>query len=152
MGKTPKEALTSRNMSAADLKAVQAIEQNSFHDSWTYETWLGELNSNMTRYIVLEKYSAVIGFAGYWLIAGEAQVTRVAVVPAERGKGFGKIITEALLEAAWQEGATAITLEVRQSNAAALKVYADVGFVSSGIRPGYYQDNNEDAIIMWLYR
>ncbi|NCD09952.1 MAG: ribosomal-protein-alanine N-acetyltransferase [Negativicutes bacterium] len=139
-------------MSAADLKAVQTIEQNSFHDSWTYETWLSELNSNMARYIVLEKDVAVIAFAGYWLIAGEAQVTRVAVVPAERGKGFGKIITEALLEAAWQDGATAITLEVRQSNAAALKVYADAGFVSSGIRPGYYQDNNEDAIIMWLYR
>lgn len=152
MGKTPKEDLTSRGMSAADLNVVQAIEQHSFHDSWTYETWLGELNSNLTRYIVLEKDSSVIAFAGYWLIAGEAQVTRVAVVAAERGKGFGKIITEALLEAAWQEGATAVTLEVRQSNAAALKVYAEVGFVSSGIRPHYYQDNNEDAIIMWLYR
>ena len=87
-----------------------------------------------------------------WLIAGEAQVTRVAVAKDERGKGLGKILTEELIAAAWAEGAEAVTLEVRKSNIAAQTVYIQTGFTISGVRPNYYEDNKEDAIIMWLYR
>ena len=89
MGKTAKEGIVTRKMSAADLKAVQAIEQESFHDSWAVESWLAELNSSLANYIVLEQDGIIRGFAGFWLIAGEAQVTRVAVAKDERGKGLG---------------------------------------------------------------
>ena len=152
MGKTAKEGIVTREMSAADLKAVQAIEQESFHDSWAVESWLAELNSSLANYIVLEQDGIIKGFAGFWLIAGEAQVTRVAVAKDERGKGLGKILTEALIDAAWQENAEAVTLEVRKSNIAAQTVYEQTGFTVSGVRPNYYVDNKEDAIIMWLYR
>ena len=152
MGKTAKEGIVTREMSAADLKAVQAIEQESFHDSWAVESWVAELNSSIAKYIVLEQESIIKGFAGFWLIAGEAQVTRVAVAKDERGKGLGRILTEALVGAAWQEGAEAVTLEVRKSNIAAQTVYTQTGFTISGVRPNYYEDNKEDAIIMWLYR
>lgn len=152
MGKTAKEGIVTRKMSAADLKAVQAIEQESFHDSWAVESWLAELNSSLANYIVLEQDGIIKGFAGFWLIAGEAQVTRVAVAKDERGKGLGKILTEALIAAAWQENAEAVTLEVRKSNIAAQTVYEQTGFTVSGVRPNYYVDNKEDAIIMWLYR
>lgn len=152
MGKTAKEGIVTRKMSAADLKAVQAIEQESFHDSWAVESWLAELNSSLANYIVLEQDGIIKGFAGFWLIAGEAQVTRVAVAKDERGKGLGRILTEALIDAAWQENAEAVTLEVRKSNIAAQTVYEQTGFTVSGVRPNYYVDNKEDAIIMWLYR
>ena len=152
MGKTAKEGIITREMSAADLKAVLVIEQESFHDSWAFESWLAELNSSIANYIVLEKEGIIRGFAGFWLIAGEAQVTRVAVAKDERGKGLGRILTEALVGAAWQEGAEAVTLEVRKSNIAAQTVYTQTGFTVSGVRPHYYEDNQEDAIIMWLYR
>ena len=152
MGKTSKEGIVTREMSAADLKAVQAIEQESFHDSWAVESWLAELNSSIAKYIVLEQDAIIKGFAGFWLIAGEAQVTRVAVAKDERGKGLGKILTEELIAAAWAEGAEAVTLEVRKSNIAAQTVYIQTGFTISGVRPNYYEDNKEDAIIMWLYR
>ena len=152
MGKTAKEGIVTRKMSAADLKAVQAIEQESFHDSWAVESWLAELNSSLANYIVLEQDGIIKGFAGFWLIAGEAQVTRVAVAKDERGKGLGRILTEALIDAAWQENAEAVTLEVRKSNIAAQTVYEQTGFIVSGVRPNYYVDNKEDAIIMWLYR
>ncbi len=152
MGKTSKEGIVTREMSAADLKAVQAIEQESFHDSWAVESWLAELNSSIAKYLVLEQEGIIKGFAGFWLIAGEAQVTRVAVAKDERGKGLGKILTEVLIAAAWQEGADAVTLEVRKSNIAAQTVYTQTGFTISGVRPNYYEDNKEDAIIMWLYR
>ena len=152
MGKTAKEGIVTRKMSAADLKAVQAIEQESFHDSWAVESWLAELNSSLANYIVLEQDGIIRGFAGFWLIAGEAQVTRVAVAKDERGKGLGRILTEALIDAAWQENAEAVTLEVRKSKIAAQTVYEQTGFTVSGVRPNYYVDNKEDAIIMWLYR
>ena len=152
MGKTSKEGIVTREMSVADLKAVQAIEQESFHDSWAVESWLAELNSSLANYIVLEQDGIIKGFAGFWLIAGEAQVTRVAVAKDERGKGLGRILTEALIDAAWQENAEAVTLEVRKSNIAAQTVYEQTGFTVSGVRPNYYVDNKEDAIIMWLYR
>ena len=152
MGKTAKEGIVTREMSAADLKAVQAIEQESFHDSWAVESWVAELNSSIAKYIVLEQEGIIKGFAGFWLIAGEAQVTRVAVAKDARGQGLGKILTAALIAAAWQEGADAVTLEVRKSNIAAQTVYTQTGFTISGVRPNYYEDNKEDAIIMWLYR
>ena len=152
MGKTAKEGIVTRKMSAADLKAVQAIEQESFHDSWAVESWLAELNSSLANYIVLEQDGIIKGFAGFWLIAGEAQVTRVAVAKDARGQGLGKILTAALIAAAWQDGAEAVTLEVRKSNVAAQTVYTQTGFTVSGVRPHYYEDNKEDAIIMWLYR
>ena len=152
MGKTSKEGIVTREMAAADLKAVQAIEQESFHDSWAVESWLAELNSSIAKYLVLEQEGIIKGFAGFWLIAGEAQVTRVAVAKDERGKGLGKILTEELIAAAWAEGAEAVTLEVRKSNIAAQTVYIQTGFTISGVRPNYYEDNKEDAIIMWLYR
>ena len=152
MGKTAKEGIATRELSASDLKVVQAIEQESFHDSWAVESWLAELNSSITKYIVLEQEGIIKGFAGFWLIAGEAQVTRVAVAKDERGKGLGRILTEALIATAWQENAEAVTLEVRKSNIAAQTVYEQTGFTVSGVRPNYYVDNKEDAIIMWLYR
>ena len=152
MGKTAKEGILTREMSAADLKAVQAIEQESFHDSWAVESWVAELNSSIAKYIVLEQEGIIKGFAGFWLIAGEAQVTRVAVAKDARGQGLGKILTAALIAAAWQDGAEAVTLEVRKSNIAAQTVYTQTGFTVSGVRPHYYEDNKEDAIIMWLYR
>ena len=152
MGKTAKEGIVTREMSAADLKAVQAIEQESFHDSWAVESWVAELNSSIAKYIVLEQEGIIKGFAGFWLIAGEAQVTRVAVAKNARGQGLGKILTAALIAAAWQDGAEAVTLEVRKSNVAAQTVYTQTGFTVSGVRPHYYEDNKEDAIIMWLYR
>ena len=95
--------------------------------------WLDELNNSLTTYIVMEENGKVIGYAGYW----------------ERERGLGTKLTAALINLAWNEGADAITLEVRQSNAAAQKMYLTCGFRAEGVRPGYYADNHEDAVIMW---
>ena len=85
-------------------------------------------------------------------LAGEAQITRVAIAAGERERGLGTRLTAALINLAWNEGADAITLEVRQSNTTAQKMYLTCGFRAEGVRPGYYADNHEDAVIMWLYR
>ena len=93
-----------------------------------------------------------IGYAGFWLVAGEAQVTRVAIAEDERGQGLGTRLTAALVNKAWELGAEAVTLEVRESNVAAQRAYLTCGFASEGVRPNYYEDNHENAVIMWLYK
>lgn len=151
MGTEARETII-RQFSAGDIIDVCKIENSTFFDAWNESMWLDELNNSLTTYIVMEENGKVIGYAGYWLVAGEAQITRVAVAAEERERGLGTKLTAALINLAWNEGADAITLEVRQSNTAAQKMYLTCGFRAEGVRPSYYADNHEDAVIMWLYR
>ncbi len=153
MGETTETAVISfRQMAAADIPTVVAIEAESFYDAWNANMVLDELNNSLTTYLVMEAEGRVIGYAGFWLVAGEAQITRVAVTEAERGKDYGTRLTAALIKQAWELGAEAITLEVRESNIAAQRAYLTCGFASEGVRPNYYEDNHENAVIMWLYK
>ncbi len=139
-------------MAVGDVPGVAAIEAESFYDAWNENMLQNELDNALTTYIVMEVAGALVGYAGFWLVAGEAQVTRVAVAEAERGQGFGTQLTAAMVTKAWEMGAEAVTLEVRESNVAAQKAYLTCGFASEGIRPHYYEDNHENAVIMWLYK
>ncbi len=153
MGETTATAsINFRAMTAADIKAVVEIEAESFYDAWNANMVLGEVNNNLTHYLVMEADGELIGYAGFWLVAGEAQITRVAVCMEERGKNYGTRLTAALVNLAWEMNAEAVTLEVRESNIAAQRAYLTCGFASEGIRPNYYEDNHENAVIMWLYK
>ena len=139
-------------MVAEDIPDVVAIEATAFYDAWNTGMLLNELENELTTYVVMEQEGRLVGYAGFWLVAGEAQVTRVAVAEAERGQGLGTRLTAAMVNKAWELGAEAVTLEVRESNLAAQKAYLTCGFASEGIRPNYYEDNHENAVIMWLYK
>lgn len=141
-----------RVMTENDIAAVTQIEAASFYDAWNENMLRNELENKLTYYLAMECGSNLIGYAGFWLVAGEAQITRVAVTISERGQGYGTRLTAALVSKAWELGADAITLEVRESNLAAQKAYLTCGFASEGIRPRYYEDNHENAVIMWLYK
>lgn len=92
---------------------------------------------------------SVVGYAGLWLMVDEAHITTVAVRRAFRGRGLGKVLMLAMLDLARNMGARNATLEVRQSNAIAIRMYAELGFRQKGMRRRYYTDNGEDALIMW---
>ena len=139
-------------MVAEDIPDVVAIEATAFYDAWNAGMLLNELENELTTYVVMEQEGRLVGYAGFWLVAGEAQVTRVAVAEAERGQGLGTRLTAAMVNKAWELGAEAVTLEARESNLAAQKAYLTCGFASEGIRPNYYEDNHENAVIMWLYK
>lgn len=141
-----------RCMTEDDLAAVVQIEAMSFYDAWNENMLRNELENKLTYYLAMESGGKLIGYAGFWLVAGEAQITRVAVTKAERGQGYGTRLTAALISKAWELGADAITLEVRESNLAAQKAYLTCGFANEGLRPHYYEDNHENAVIMWLYK
>ena len=92
---------------------------------------------------------SVVGYAGLWLMVDEAHITTVAVRRAFRGRGLGKVLMLAMMDLARDLGARMVTLEVRKSNAIAIKMYEELGFRQKGMRRRYYTDNGEDALIMW---
>ena len=152
MGEEATTAISFRALTEADIPAIEAIEATAFYDAWNENMLRNELDNALTTYVVMESEGKIIGYAGFWLVAGEAQVTRVAVLEELRGLGLGTRLTAALVNKVWELGAEAVTLEVRESNLAAQKAYLTCGFASEGIRPNYYEDNHENAVIMWLYK
>jgi len=139
-----------RMMEPRDIPAVMELERLAFSPGWSPTTFERELTHNgMARYIVLESESGKIqGFAGLWLMVDEAHVVTVAVLPELRRRGYGRLLVHALVELAHDCGMTSATLEVRESNVAARKLYAGYGFHEVGLRKRYYADNGEDAVIM----
>ena len=92
----------------------------------------------------------VSGIAGMRIVCGEGDIDNVAVLPEYRNHGIASSLVEELLKAGKEAGVEEFTLEVRVSNEAAIRVYEKAGFVSEGIRPGFYEDPKEDANIMWI--
>ena len=138
-----------RRMTADDVPGVLAIEKEAFTTGWTPTAFEREiLHNQMARYVVLVEGDKLVGFGGLWLMVEEAHVVTVAVAPAARGRGYGRLLVHALLGLARREGMGAATLEVRVSNAAARALYREFGFHEVGVRKRYYSDNKEDAIIM----
>ncbi len=92
----------------------------------------------------------IIGFAGFWLIAGEAHITNIAVREIYRRCGIGELLLISMIDLAAELNAHMITLEVRASNTAAQSLYCKYGFNEVGLRHKYYRDNKEDAVLMSL--
>ena len=138
-----------REMMPQDAAEVERIEQVSFAVPWSRQSFWEEAANEQTLYLLLLEDEQIIGYAGAWLVLDEAQVTNVAIAPEKRGQGFGHKLMAELMACARERGARRMTLEVRPSNTAALALYKDCGFADYGRRPRYYQDNGEDAVIMW---
>ncbi len=149
-GETSAQNLVFRGMTLQDLDTIVQIERESFTAPWSEQAFRTELTHNhFARYMVMEQDGDIFGYGGMWLIVDEAHVTNIAVRAPHRGKGLGeKLLREMMRTAAWL-GAVRMTLEVRVSNEVAQNLYRKLGFYGSGIRPGYYSDNREDALIMW---
>jgi len=136
-----------------DIPAVHAIESASFPTPWPPYAFRGELETNrMARYLVVRASGRVVAYAGIWLMVDEAHVTTFAVLPAYRRRGIGGRLLCEVIELSAALGATVVTLEVRLSNAAARQLYQRFGFRPVGVRPRYYSDNGEDALIMTTER
>jgi [ribosomal protein S18]-alanine N-acetyltransferase len=145
----PALAVRIEPMTLADLDRVHAIERASFFPTWPDDAYRSELTSNkLATYVVARLEDVVIGFAGIWLMVDEAHVTTFAVDPAWRRRGVGERLLLALLDISVARRAREATLEVRLSNVAARRLYEKYGFRPVGIRPRYYSDNGEDALIM----
>jgi ribosomal-protein-alanine N-acetyltransferase len=144
------EVVTFRAMALRDVDRVLQIERASFTAPWSRSAFVGELTQNhFARYSVVCLGERIVGYGGMWLIVDEAHVTNIAVAPDVRGQGLGERLLRYMMALAVAQGSGRMTLEVRVSNETAQNLYRKMGFEESGVRPGYYTDNREDALIMW---
>jgi len=147
---------TIRPMTVEDLEQVVEIDQLSFSLPWPAHSFRYELLENdVSRQWVVEMQSTngapkVIGMIVVWLIMDEAHIATIAVHPEYRGRGIGRQILLAALRECVAQGALSATLEVRERNTIAIDMYRKLGFEVVGLRKRYYQDTNEDAILMTL--
>jgi len=140
-----------RPMSRSDLPEVVAIEHASFPSPWSERTFRNLLRRRNTDMIVAcSPLGDVVGYAVTWFAGAEAELGDLAVHPAARRNGVGQTLLDAAVRAAVGRSADAIFLEVRVSNEGARALYRDAGFRETGVRPGYYVDPSEDAIVMRL--
>jgi ribosomal-protein-alanine N-acetyltransferase len=139
-----------RPMEERDVERVHDLEVAGFATPWSVQSFRDELRNVCARYVVLEDESGIQAYGGIWMIIGEAQVTTLTTDPGMRGRGYGEAVLRALMQTAYDTlGIQEMTLEVRVGNEPAKHLYHKLGFVDEGIRPHYYEDNGEDAIIMW---
>ncbi len=138
-----------RRMEEKDLDQVTAIEKDTFSMPWKREDFLESMSNPSHVYIVACEGDSVFGYCGMWGIAGEGQINNVAVKKEFRDKGIGFGMIQFLLEEGYKLGLEAFTLEVRESNRAAIHVYEKAGFVNAGVRKNFYEKPRENAVIMW---
>jgi [ribosomal protein S18]-alanine N-acetyltransferase len=143
-----------RPMTPADLERVQAIDRQSFPTPWPEKAFRFELSRNSICWVaeILDSDGGVrlVGSMVIWQAQNRAHIATLAVRPGMRRQGIGtRLLARGLMEAR-QQGASAATLEVRETNTAAQDLYRSFGFAVVGRNPGYYKDTGEDAILMRL--
>jgi [ribosomal protein S18]-alanine N-acetyltransferase len=137
-------------MTQADLPAVLRIEGMSFSTTWPMNAFSNEIRDNkLAHYFVGRLGNEIVAYGGIWVILEDSHITTIAVHPDYRGLKLGEEMLLKLLDKAIAEGASWITLEVRESNDVAQKLYRKYGFTTVSTRRGYYSDNGENALVMW---
>ena len=141
-----------RSATAADIAQIHEIEELCFAIPWSRESIEHDIAENpVSRWLVLDDGEGrVLAYAGLWLVIDEAHVLNVAVHPNAQRQGNGRRVLTALIELARENGMGLMTLEVRRSNLPAQALYHACGFMDVGYRKRYYEDNREDALIMYL--
>lgn len=139
------------NLSLSHLDDIMEIEKSCYGPHhWSRNSFVGELDNSCARYLVaVNSTGKAVGYMGIWKIFDEAHVTNLAVHPDYQGCGLAHFLILSSLDVCYQDKIKYMTLEVRKTNERAKHVYESFGFKSLGLRKKYYQDNGEDAIIMW---
>ena len=136
-------------MVVEDLDAVMEIEAQAFSTPWTKGMYLHELEKGDGCYLAARFSGRLAAYRGTLLILEEAHVMTLAVREDMRRRGLGTRLLLELMTASAGMGARFLTLEVRESNRAAIGLYGSLGFRVTGERRHYYLDNMENALIMW---
>ncbi len=133
-----------------EIDEVLEVERASFTNPWTREMYLAEFeHRDVSRVLVARDDQArIVGFCSFWRVLDEVHINNLAVLPARRGEGIASAILSHLIRDADASGANRLLLEVRRSNAAALRLYGHFGFVVQRVRRSYYTQPEEDALVL----
>jgi [ribosomal protein S18]-alanine N-acetyltransferase len=143
-------------MEEADIEAIIDIDRSSFSLPWPERSFKYEISTNENSIPLVFEVTRpdgsheIAGFVVVWVIVDEAHIGTLAVSEAYRGHGIGERLMRTGLDMACKRGCQQSYLEVRRGNEPAIRLYLKLGYQVDGVRPGYYQDNHEDAILMSL--
>ncbi len=143
-----------RPMDFDDLEEIVWLDGQCFPDPWSLDTFVYEITkNNLASYVVIvdQENNKIAGYSGMWIVLEEAQITNIAVLGEYRGLGLGEALMTRQLKDSIIAGANKMTLEARISNRVAINLYKKLGFKHAGIRKEYYENDREDAVIMWKY-
>ncbi len=143
------ESLKFREMTRDDIEAMAAIEKKCFTTPWSAKMIEDDYNNGLTYYVICELDGEIIGYGGMWHVINEGHITNIAIIPGRQGRGFGGRLMEEMIKLAEDKEMIELTLEVRESNERAIRLYEKYGFKKEGVRRKYYEDTHEDALIMW---
>ncbi len=143
----PIMSFTLRPLDPSDLDAVIEVEAASFVEPWSRNAFADEIAQPTRRYVVAELGNVLSGYGGIMIVGEDAHVVTLAVAPGHREKGVASRLMIELIRQARAAGARHLTLEVRESNTAAIELYRKFGFQPAGTRKGYY--TGENAVVMW---
>ena len=134
---------------SSDLDDIYELDVQTFAMPWSKEALSYDILENDNAFVIVAEYEGEFaGYADIWTVLDEADLNSIAVRVDFRRKGIGDAIMLAMTEMLSANGVATINLEVRVSNMPAIKLYKKYGFNECGVRPGYYLDNGEDALIM----
>lgn len=143
-----------REMVAADIEEVMRVEKAAFAHPWSAELFRRELEHDWSCILLAEEPQPadpqLLGFVIFWLVHDEIHILNVATDPQQRRRGVAKTLLRECFARGRTKGAQLATLEVRRSNVHAIDLYKSLGFRSVGVRPNYYSEEGEDAIVMTL--
>jgi ribosomal-protein-alanine N-acetyltransferase len=146
----PPAAVVLRRAEKVDVDRVLEIEKEGFAHPWSRALVERELEHAWSRLLLAEDGAGgpVVGYIVFWIVHDEVHVLNVATTVAARRRGVGRALMIAAEEEGGRNGARLSTLEVRRSNAPAIALYVDLGYRQIGVRPNYYAEEHEDAIVM----
>jgi len=140
-----------RPMEIRDVDRVIEVENATFSTPWPKDIFYREISENdHAYYFVMLLDGKIIGYVGVWVVIDDAQITNIAILPEYRGKKLGEKLFRYTIQKLIAMNVSRLSLEVRESNIAAQKMYRKFGMVPGGVRKNYYVDNQEDGIVMWV--
>lgn len=142
-----------RNADILDIEEIYQIEHETYgNHHWSKKSFITEFSNTYSRYLLCELDSEnkkILGYAGYWIVSNEGHITTMVVAPKYRRMHIADILLYNLIRSAIHNNVKWLTLEVRVSNLPAIALYSKYCFKQLGVRKNYYQDNSEDALILW---
>jgi [ribosomal protein S18]-alanine N-acetyltransferase len=149
-------SVTINSISVEEIEAILVLDHLCFGGLWSIDSYRRELTNDNSHFLGISVAKSIapathglIGFGCFWAILDEAHITLLGVHPDYQRQGLGKLLLVALLDQARTIEMSRSTLEVRASNQGAINLYEQYAFQTVGRRKKYYQDNNEDGVIMW---
>ncbi len=142
--------ITFHNITKSDAKELSKLDERCFSSPWSESSFLNEASNPLAQYVIAKADEKIIGYAGFWQVVDEGQITNIAVLKEYRRKKIAQQMLERLIQKARKMQLSVLSLEVRESNLPAISLYEKFEFEKVGIRKDYYKNPTENAVLMDL--